>query len=244
MKNKQLIYGVHPVLEALKEGSDFEKIFIQKTDGGKSVQEVRRLAMQHNINVQFVPKAKLDRFTRKNHQGVIGFTALIPYQDMGEIVTQAFEKGETPALLVLDGVTDVRNLGALARSAYCFGFHAMILPEKGSALINDDALKTSAGALNHLPVCKVKSLSKAMTELKDFGLQIISCTEKAEDELKTAKNNEPFALILGSEEDGISSKILEISTMRVFIPMKRELGSLNVSVAGGIAMQELSGHIL
>jgi 23S rRNA (guanosine2251-2'-O)-methyltransferase len=242
MKSKQMIYGVHPIMEALKDGSDFEKIFIQKTDGGKSVQDIRRLAMQQNINVQFVPKAKLDRFTRKNHQGVIGFTALIPYQDMGEIITQTFEKGETPRMLVLDGVTDVRNLGALARSAYCFGFHAIILPEKGSALINDDALKTSAGALNHMPVCKVKSLAKAMAELKDFGLQIISCTEKANSELKMANGGEPFALILGSEEDGISSKMLEVSTMKVYIPMMRELGSLNVSVAGGIAMQALSGH--
>ena len=238
-----MIYGVHPVLEAIKEGSDFEKIFIQKTGISKSVQDVRRLAMQHNINLQFVPKAKLDRFTRKNHQGVIGFTALIPYQDMGEIITQTFELGETPQLLVLDGVTDVRNLGALARTAYCFGFHAIVLPEKGSALINDDALKTSAGALNHLPVCKVKNLGKSLAELKDFGLRIVSCTEKGDQELKNAISKEPYALVLGSEEDGISSKILEISDMKVYIPMARELGSLNVSVAGGIAMQELSAQI-
>lgn len=238
-----MIYGIHPVLEAIKEGSDFEKIFIQKTGIGKAVQEVRKIAMQNNINVQFVPKAKLDRFTRKNHQGVIGFTALIPYQDMGEIITQTFESGEIPQLLVLDGVTDVRNLGALARSAYCFGFHAIVLPEKGSALINDDALKTSAGALNHLPVCKVKNLGKSLSELKDFGLRIIACTEKGEQKLSEAKSTEPFALVLGSEEDGISSKVLDISDMKVFIPMRRALGSLNVSVAGGIAMQELANEL-
>lgn len=242
MKSKQMIYGVHPVMEALKEGKDFEKVFIQKAGASKAVQEIRRLAMQNKVNLQFVPKAKLDRFTRKNHQGVIGFTALIPYQDMGEIVTQTFELGETPQLLVLDGVTDVRNLGALARTAYCFGFHAIVLPEKGSALINDDALKTSAGALNHLPVCKVKNLSTAMAEIKDFGLQIIACTEKGDTSLEEVKITEPFALVLGSEEDGISNKMLELSDMKVFIPMKRALGSLNVSVAGGIAMQELSGH--
>lgn len=240
MKSKQMVYGVHPIMEALKEGKDFEKIFIQKTGVSKAAQEVRKLAMQNNVNVQFVPKAKLDRFTRKNHQGVIGFTALIPYQDIGEIITQTFEQGETPALLILDGVTDVRNLGALARSAYCFGYHAIVLPEKGSALINDDALKTSAGALNHLPVCKVKNLSKSIIEMKDFGIKIISCTEKAEEAFGSEPMQEPFALVLGSEEDGISNKVLEVSDKALFIPMKRALGSLNVSVAGGIAMQLLS----
>jgi len=239
-----MIYGVHPLLEALREGKEFERIFIQKTGVGKSVQDVRRLAMQSDANVQFVPKAKLDRFTRKNHQGVIGFTALIPYQDMTEIVTRTFEEGEVPKLLMLDGITDVRNLGALSRTAYCFGFHAIVVPEKGSALINDDALKTSAGALNHIPVCKVKKLSKAVAELKDFGLQVISCTEKGDSPfgIEDSQNTEPFALVMGSEEDGISRAILEISDKQKFIPMQRALGSLNVSVAGGIAMQLLSGH--
>lgn len=236
-----MIYGLHPVMEALKEGSDFEKIFIQKDGISKTAHEVRKLAMQNGVNVQFVPKAKLDRFTRKNHQGIIGFTALIPYQDIGEIITQTFETGEIPALLILDGVTDVRNLGALARSAYCFGFHAIVLPEKGSALINEDALKTSAGALNHLPVCKVKSLSKSIKEMKEFGIQVISCTEKGSNSIGSSPSSEPFALVLGSEEDGISNKVLEISDQKLFIPMKRELGSLNVSVAGGIAMQLLAG---
>lgn len=242
MKSKQMIYGVHPVMEALKEGKDFEKIFIQKAGVGKAVQEVRKLAMQKNANLQFVPKAKLDRFTRKNHQGVVGFTALIPYQDVTEIVTQVFENGETPALLVLDGVTDVRNLGALARTAYCFGFHAIVVPEKGSALINEDAIKTSAGALNHLPVCKAKNLRKTLEGLQEFGLDLIACTEKGDKEMSDVTTNDdtPVALILGSEEDGISDKILEISKIRMSIPMQRPLGSLNVSVAGGIAMQHLA----
>ena len=233
-----LIFGIRPVIEALKTGREFEKIFIQDKLHGQQLPELKKLIRETNTPFQYIPVEKLNRITRKNHQGVAGFISLIPYQQVSDIVQDIFEKGEIPLILILDRITDVRNFGAIARSAECAGAQAVVISEKGSAAINADAIKASAGALNNIPICKERNLKEVIFYLKNSGLKIISCSEKGEKLFYQSKLSDPVAIIMGSEEDGVSEEYLKRSDEVVKIPMFGNIESLNVSVAAGIILFE------
>ena len=237
-KNTYLIFGRHPVTEAIRTGSQFDKIFIQRGTTGDLETEVRRLCRQHEIPLQYVPKEKLNRITRGNHQGIIGYLAMLKYYKLEDVVSKIFEKGETPLLLLLDGVTDVRNLGAIARSAEVCGVHALVVPVSGSALINADAVKTSAGSLTRLTVCREKSLIASVEYLQNADVQVFAGDLRSEQPIYEMDFTEPTAIVIGSEDEGVSKKVLKAVDGRFIIPQKGETDSFNVSVATGIMLYE------
>lgn len=232
----QIVFGVQSVSETLKSEKEIDKILIQREFGHA---EVEKLAKERNIPVQRVPVEKLNRITSKNHQGIIAFISSVNYAKISNIVADIFEKGEVPLILILDRITDVRNFGAIARTAECTGVHAIVVPAKGGAAINEDAMKTSSGALNYIPVCRENSLEKVIEELQMSGIQVVTCTEKTEDTLYEPDYKIPTAIVMGSEEDGISEEIIKLSNARAKIPMKGQIGSLNVSVATGVILYEV-----
>ncbi|MCD4695858.1 MAG: 23S rRNA (guanosine(2251)-2'-O)-methyltransferase RlmB [Bacteroidales bacterium] len=238
LKTEDIIYGHKPVIEAINSGNEVEKLYIQKNLQPARSDELRKLATEHKIPFQFVPKEKLNRLTRKNHQGIVAIISPIIYSNLEYIVPELFEQGKTPLLLVLDKITDVRNLGSIARSAECAGVDAILLPAKGSAMINADAVKTSAGALTKIKVCRVTSLNNSILYLKDSGLKIFGATEKSKNLYFETNYNIPAAIIMGSEEKGISPELLSLCDDHVKIPIAGEIGSLNVSVATGIILFE------
>ncbi len=233
-----LIYGIHSVMEAIEAGKTIDKIFIQNGLRGDLIFGLKNLVHERKLFINYVPKEKIDRLTTKNHQGVAAFITDIEYDDIEEIVPQIFERREVPLLLVLDGVTDVRNFGAIARSAYCAGVHAIVIPANGAAPINEDAIKTSAGALHHIAVSKVNNLKTTLNYLKESGINLIACTEKVKETIYSVNFDQPVALVMGSEDKGISAGILQIMDEKVSIPVLGNIGSLNVSVATGITLFE------
>ncbi len=239
MKNKEFIaYGIHPISEALNEGKPIEKVLVQKGLKGDAGYDVVNALRKAEVPIQYVPKAKLDRVTGKNHQGMIAFISPIEYQNIEWLLPDLYEKGETPLILVLDGVTDVRNFGAICRTAECAGVHAVVIPTKGSAQIGPDAIKTSAGALLQIPICRSMNLTETLNFLKSSGLRIIACHEKAELSYTDADLTAPSALIMGSEESGIQIENLATSTDQIRIALKGRTSSLNVSTATGIILFE------
>jgi len=239
MKNKEFIaYGIHPVSEALKEGKPIEKVLVQKGLRGETAHEVINGLRRAEVPIQYVPKVKLDRITGKNHQGIIAYISPIEYQNIEWLLPTLYEKGETPLVLVLDGITDVRNFGAICRTAECAGVHAVVVPAKGSAQIGPDAIKTSAGALLQIAVCRSANLSASLDFLKTSGLKIIACHEKAEANYTDVDLSCPAALIMGSEENGIQIENLATSTEQIRIPLKGHTSSLNVSTATGVILFE------
>ena len=239
MKNQDIIFGTRPVLEAIKAGKTIEKIFIQKNLSKDLFDEIKKSINNKRVNLSFVPKEKLNRITRKNHQGIICYISPIDYQPLNEIVQRCYESGKDPIILVLDRITDTRNFGAITRVAEATGVDAIIIPEKDSALITSEAVKASAGALNYVSICKEKSLKNVVNQLKESGLKIISCTEKCEDNIYSIDFNCPVCIILGSEKDGISQNLIEISDIKARIPMKGKIESLNVSSSSSIILYEL-----
>ncbi len=237
-ESKFTIYGIRPILEAIEKGEELESVFIQKGTGGNLMNELIDKLHKNQIAYQLVPVEKLNRITQKVHQGVVAFMAQITYHPLDILIPELFEKGETPLLMLLDRITDVRNFGAIARSCECLGVHGLIIPSKGNALINEDAIKTSAGALLSIPVCREPQLSHALQFLRNSGISIISCTEKASDPLESISYSQPACIVLGSEEDGIADAILRLSDHLVRIPMIGTIGSLNVSVSAGIILSE------
>ena len=237
-QDKDFIFGTRAVMEAINAQKDIDKILVNKDLNNELIKELLALAKQEKILVVRVPEAKLNRTTRKNHQGVIAHISAIQYASLDNVIDECFSKGIAPLILVLDRITDVRNFGAMARTADCAGVHAIVIPEKGSAQINSDAVKTSAGALNFLPVCRVKNLYYTVKELKKMGLSVVSVTEKTERVMYEADFTVPTALVLGSEEDGISPEIMGISDEFVKIPLSGNIESLNVSVAAGVVIYE------
>ena len=237
-QDKDFIFGTRAVMEAINAQKDIDKILVNKDLNNELIKELLALAKQEKILVVRVPEAKLNRTTRKNHQGVIAHISAIQYASLDNVIDECFSKGIAPLILVLDRITDVRNFGAMARTADCTGVHAIVIPEKGSAQINSDAVKTSAGALNFLPVCRVKNLYYTVKELKKMGLSVVSVTEKTERVMYEADFTVPTALVLGSEEDGISPEIMGISDEFVKIPLSGNIESLNVSVAAGVVIYE------
>ena len=239
MRNKDIIFGTRPVLEAIKSNKNIERIFVQKNTNKDIIEEIKTLGKKFKLNISIVPKEKLNRITRKNHQGIICYISPISYQPIDEIVLRCYEKGKDPIIIILDKITDTRNLGSISRVAEAVEADAIVIPKKGSALITSDAIKTSAGALNYVPVCKVESLSYTCKTLKKSGLKIISCTEKGEELVYDLDYNCPLAIILGSEKNGISKNLLELSDHKIKIPMYGKIDSLNVSNSTSILLYEI-----
>jgi 23S rRNA (guanosine2251-2'-O)-methyltransferase len=225
-------------MEAIDEGKIPEKIFIQKGLSGVNFQQLFKLIREKQIPFQMVPVEKLNRITRKNHQGIVAMLSLITYQKLEDVIPSVYEKGETPLLVILDKITDVRNLGAIARTAEFAGVHALVMGEKESAPINADAIKTSAGALSRLSVCREREILETLAFIKESGIRVISCTEKAKESIYETSLEGPIAIIMGAEDKGISKACLAMSDIQAAIPQKGKTSSLNVSVATGIVIFE------
>ena len=236
---KEFIFGMHPVMEAIRGGRQIDRVLVRQGLRGPGYHELMQVVNEFAVPWQVVPMEKLDYITRKNHQGVIAWLSAIEFQNIENILPRIFEEGGEPLLLMLDGVSDVRNFGAIVRSALCFGAHAVVIPEKNSARISADAVKASAGALSTFPVCRVKSLTKCLSYLKDSRLKSVSATEKADKVVSDVSLTGPLVVILGSEEKGISREMLGLSDARVSIPITGSIGSLNVSVSAGILLYEV-----
>ena len=237
-ESNQMVFGIRTIIEAIKSGKEIENLYLQRGLSGGIILELRALINEKEIGFQLVPIEKLNRLTPKNHQGAVAFISPISYDKIENIIPGIYEKGEVPLILILDGITDVRNFGAIARTAECAGVHALIVPAKGSAQINPDAIKTSAGALYKIPVCRHDSLFKTAKFLQESGLQLVACTEKTNDFLYQPDYTAPTAIIMGSEESGISTDLIRISDHLAKIPMYGEIESLNVSVSAGILIYE------
>lgn len=237
-KESDCIFGLRPVIEAIKAGKQIDRLLIRQGLQGTLYHELMTEVRTHEIVYQIVPVERIEMVTRKNHQGVLAWLSVIEYQHIANLLPMIFEKGEDPLIIALDGVSDVRNFGAIVRTAECLGAHAIIVPEKGSARITADAVKTSAGALHTFPVCREKSILRAVEFLKESGLKVICAAEKSG---KTASETDltgPAVLILGSEDKGTSRELVNLSDHMVKIPMKGNISSLNVSVAAGILLYE------
>lgn len=239
-KSTDFIFGLRPVIEAIREGRQVERLLIKQNLQGQLYHELMKEASANSIPYQFVPVERINLHTRKNHQGVLAFISPVEYQRIENILPSVFEKGEDPLIICLDGVSDVRNFGAVVRSASCMGAHAIVIPAKGSVRITADAVKTSAGALNNFSVCRVKSITGGIEFLKESGLKVISTDEKSSLPVFDADLSGPVVLIMGSEDRGISGELLKISDLVVKIPITGHIGSLNVSVAAGIMLYEIN----
>lgn len=233
-----LIFGVRAVIEAVKANKEINKIMIQRGMDKALFKELKEELANKRYTLQFVPIEKLNRLTKKNHQGVVAFISPLEYQSLDDVLNGVLAAGDQPNLLILDRITDVRNFGAIARTAECFGVHAIIVPSKGAALITSDAIKTSAGALHKIPVCKVDRLEDTVEGLKSQGIRIIACTEKTDKFTFDATMTEATAIIMGSEEDGISQSLLDLAHQRAKIPLLGTIGSFNVGVACGVILYE------
>lgn len=237
-KKSSLVLGRQPLVEAIRAGKAIDKILMQKNASGEAIALIRELAKEHQIPVQYVPPEKLNSISRGNHQGVIAFTAAITYYELQQVISFVVEKGETPLFLLLDGITDVRNIGAIARTAHCMGVQALIIPDKGVAPLQEDAIKASAGALESIFVCRVNSLMKAVDELHLNGIQVYASEMTATKPLFDCDFRLPCAVIMGGEENGVYPALMKICDETLHIPMKGGFESLNVSVAAGMILYE------
>ena len=239
MESTDYIYGLRAIIEALKEDRAIDKLLIKKDFKGESASELPTLAREKHIVTQRVPVEKLNRLCRKNHQGAIAFMPAVTYYDLGNLVRTLFDNGVLPFIVVLDGITDVRNFGAIARTAECCGINALVIAERGSVSVGGDAIKTSAGALHTLPVCREHSLTHAVRYLKNSGFSVVAVSEKADINYTKVDFSVPTVLVMGAEDKGISPEVYDQCDKHVSIPMFGHIGSLNVSVAAGVMMYEV-----
>jgi len=242
MSKQQLIAGRNPVLELLHSDKEVEKVLLSKNASGDVVKEILQLCRDKGVYYQFVPEVKITALSKANHQGVVAFTALIAYQEVQKIIDFIFSKGEEPLLLVLENITDVRNLGALARTALGLGVHAIIVPKKESAAVNDIAVKISAGALLKIPLCRVDNLIATLKDIKNNGIRLVGLDGAAHKFIHEVNTQIPLALIAGSEDEGISNQVIRLIDDLVKLPMNNELESYNVSVATAMALYEVKRH--
>lgn len=233
-----LLFGIRPLLEAVEAGREVDKIYLQKNLKGQLFTELWEVIKTHHLPYAVVPRSRLDKFTRSNHQGVVTQLSTVRFQNLNDIVQQAYEKGQDPFIVLLDRVSDVRNFGAIARTAEGAGAHAIVITQKNSAAVNEDAMKTSAGALNHLPVCRETNLNQTLENLHQQGIKIVACTEKAETLYHQEKLTGPLALLLGSEDKGVARERLALCDSHIKLPMQGQVQSLNVSVAAGALLYE------
>lgn len=239
MKEKEMIFGIRAVIEAVEAGKNIDKVIVKRELSGDLFKELLAVLKSHEIPMQKVPLERIDRYTRKNHQGVIAFLSAITYEYIEDIIPFLYEQGKDPFILVLDGLTDVRNFGAIARTCEVAGVDAILIPTRGSVSVNADAVKTSAGALLKIPVCKEPNLTDAIQFLKNSGIKIIAATERAADIYTEVNFTGPIAIVMGAEDTGVSNDNLRISDQLVKIPQFGTIGSLNVSVAAGVLIYEV-----
>ncbi len=237
-KKTNYIFGVRAVIEAINAGKDLEKVIIQRGVNSFLVRELHKLLNKNSIAFQYLPAVKFKRWAAKNHQGVIAILSEISYHDIENILPTVYEEGKAPYILILDRVSDVRNFGAIARTAECAGVDAIIIPQKGSAAINADSIKVSAGALHKIPICRVSNLAETVLILKNNGLQVVAASEKHTVPYYKVDYNMPTAIIMGAEDVGVSSLLLDLADASINIPMLGTIESLNVSVATGIILFE------
>lgn len=238
MKNESQIYGIRAVIEAINSGKTIDKIFIQKGLQGELFKQLMDLIKQHNLTFSSVPVEKLNRLTRKNHQGVVAYISPIDFYNLEELVISVVESGKVPLFLVLDQLSDVRNFGAIIRTAECTGVDGIIIQKKGGAPVSDDTVKTSAGAIFNIPICKVDHIKDAIFYLQGSGIQVVGATEKASGIIYNIDFSIPSAIVMGSEGKGISSSVLKIVDQKAKLPMYGRIHSLNVSVACGVFLYE------
>ena len=238
-KKSSLVIGRQSVIDAINGGQQLDKIYLDNKAQGQDINEIKRLATQYAVPVNYVPTAKLNSFNVNDHDGCVAQIARIQYHNLQEIISFIVDQGESPLLLILDGITDIRNIGGIARTAFCTGVHAIIIPEKGVGALNEDAILTSAGALEKIPVCRVNSLMKTVDELHLNGIKVFATEMEAAKDFSTINFKEPCAVVLGSEEKGIYPALLKVCDEKIKIPMAGDFESLNVSVATGIILYEV-----
>lgn len=239
MDSSDYIFGIRAVMEAIEAGKDIDKVLIKKDLNGELASELFGMIRANRILSQRVPFERLNKITRKNHQGVIAVLSAVTYHRLDHLVPQLYEDGVLPFIVVLDGITDVRNFGAIARTCECAGVDAIVIPEHGSVSVGGDAVKTSAGALHHLPVCREHSTAGAVRFLKDNGYRIVAASEKVDINYTQVDYTVPVAIVMGAEDTGISPEVLKLCDTFVSIPQFGHIGSLNVSVAAGVIMYEV-----
>ena len=237
-EEKNYIFGIRAIIEAVEAGKTIDKLFIQKGLHNDLFAELWKLVREKRINYKHVPLEKINRLTRKNHQGVFAFISPIDFHNIEDVIPKLYGEGKNPLVLVLDRITDVRNFGAIARTAECAGVDTILIPEQNAAAINADAIKTSAGSLHKVTVCRTWNLKLALQFMKESGIQLIGCTEKTQDDMYKPNYTTPTAIIIGSEEDGVSPEFLKMCDARAKIPMNGKIASLNVSVATGVILYE------
>jgi 23S rRNA (guanosine2251-2'-O)-methyltransferase len=238
MDKSEYIFGTRAVIEAVKNNRTIDKVFIKKGLNNDLFQELYQLLKEYHVAFQFVPIEKINRITRKNHQGVLALLSPVEFHRIETLLPGLFETGVDPFILVLDQITDVRNFGAIVRSAECAGIQTIIIPEKGMAAIGADAVKTSAGAIHHMPICRVENLPNTIQFLKESGIKIVAATEKSNVVYTRANLNTPLAIVMGSEESGISDQVLRLADEQLQIPIFGKIESLNVSVAAALMIYE------
>ena len=238
MQKSALIIGRQPLIEAISAGHPIDKILFLRNVSGPSIGDIRRLAKEHHIPIQQVPAEKLQSLTRANHQGVIAYAAIISYLDLQDVIDQHVAQGGVPLYVMLDGITDIRNIGAIARTAVCCGAQALIIPDKGIGALNEEAMKSSAGALEKLQVCRVGSLLKAIDTLHLNGIKIFTSQIDAAKKVFEIDFTDPCCMVLGSEDKGVQAHMLKAADQHFAIPMAAQFNSFNVSVAAGIILYE------
>ncbi|WP_274473811.1 23S rRNA (guanosine(2251)-2'-O)-methyltransferase RlmB [Mangrovimonas aestuarii] len=239
MKNNTQIFGIRAVMEAINAGESVDKVFIQKGLKGELFQQLEQLLRSNSINSSYVPVEKLNRLTNKKHQGVVAQIAPISFHNLEDLVINTIESGKTPLFLLLDQLSDVRNFGAIIRTAECTGVNGIIIQKKGGAPVTGDTIKTSAGAVFNVPICKVDHIKDAMFHMQASGIQVVAATEKTENLIYDVDFSVPTAIIMGSEGKGISPSILKLVDQKAKLPMQGEIASLNVSVACGAFLYEV-----
>ncbi len=238
MNKEDFVFGTRAVIEAIKTGRSIEKVLIKKGLNNDLFRELYQLIKENEVAFQFVPIERINKITRKNHQGVLALLSPVEFYSIESLLPGLYEKGQDPFILLLDQITDVRNFGAIVRSAECAGVQAIIVPDKGMARIGGDAIKTSAGAIHHVPLCRAVNLQQTVQFLKDSGIKIVAATEKGDKLYTQAHLNTPLCIVMGSEEKGISPKLLQLADQQLKIPILGQIESLNVSVAAALMMYE------
>ncbi len=239
-KKNTLVVGRTAIIEALKTGKQLDRIYMQTTVHGETIDEIKQLAAKYLIPINKVPVEKLNNFNVSNHEGCVAQISKIQYQDLQDVISFVVENGEVPLIIILDGITDIRNIGAIARSAYCFGVHAIVIPDKGVGSLNEDAILTSAGALENIAVCRVNSLMKAVDDMHMNGIKVFASVMEAATNVYDCNFSEPTAIVMGAEDKGIYPALMKVCDEKFAIPMTGDFDSLNVSVATGIILYEIA----
>lgn len=238
MEKNDYIFGIRAVIEAIESGKSIDKVLIKKDLTGELANELMRVMKAYGVLSQRVPQEKLNRITMKNHQGVVALVSPVVYHNLENLVQGLYEEGKTPLLVLLDGITDTRNFGAIGRTAECAGVDGIVIPERNSVSVTPDAVKTSAGGLFYLPVCRVKDILSAVKYLKECGVKIVGASEKGAVNYTHVDFNMPVAIVMGSEDKGISPEVLRQCDELAAIPIRGQIGSLNVAVASGVMIYE------